>query len=37
MTARQGQAARELIARKFSLDAMTQAYERVYDLVLHSE
>ena len=37
MMARQGQAARDLIARKFSLDAMTQAYERVYDQVLGSQ
>ncbi|MDP2025310.1 TIGR03088 family PEP-CTERM/XrtA system glycosyltransferase [Sulfuriferula sp.] len=34
MTARQGQAARQKIECKFSLDAMTQAYEQVYDQVL---
>jgi sugar transferase (PEP-CTERM/EpsH1 system associated) len=34
MIARQGQAARQKIERKFSLDAMTQAYEQVYDQVL---
>jgi sugar transferase (PEP-CTERM/EpsH1 system associated) len=33
---RQGQAARQKIERNFSLDAMTLAYEQVYDRVLRS-
>lgn len=35
-TTRQGQTARQKIERQFSLESMTQAYEQVYDQVLHT-